>query len=131
MNVSTPSLPPSVNACALVIECTLSGLGNHTGCQPAGVAEHRDLLAANMAAVILVGTVTNTLTLAALPYAIFRWLPARPSVPRYPAQFPWLGGGSTVLLLHLSLCDFLYCTLGLPFLLSTLLHGHFEYGRLA
>ena len=39
------------------------------------------------------------------------------------ARFAHLWSGTTVLQLHLSLCDLLYCLLGLPVLLSVYHHG--------
>ena len=46
---------------------------------------------------------------------------------RYPDSFPWLGGTSSVLILHLSLCDFLYCSTGLPVFLSIFINGYFTW----
>ena len=55
-----------------VIECTTSGSGNYSGCQPEIISEHKTAFIANIAAIILVGTSTNILTLLAIPYAQFK-----------------------------------------------------------
>ena len=47
------------------------------------------------------------------------------SKPRYPDKVPELNTNTAILILHLSLTDFLYCLLGLPFIISTLQYGYF------
>ena len=47
--------------------------------------------------------------------------------PRYPGEVPDLSSNTAILILHLSLTDFLYCLLGLPFVLATLHHGYFPW----
>ena len=44
---------------------------------------------------------------------------------RYPDEVPELNTSKAILILHLSLTDFLYCTLGLPFIVATLHYGYF------
>ena len=44
---------------------------------------------------------------------------------RYPDKFPEVSTSKAILILHLSLTDFLYCTLGLPLIVATLYHGYF------
>ena len=44
---------------------------------------------------------------------------------RYPDKVPELKTSKAILIFHLSLTDFLYCTLGLPFIVATLHYGYF------
>ena len=44
---------------------------------------------------------------------------------RYPDKVPELKTSKAILIFHLSLTDFLYCTLGLPFIVATLYYGYF------
>ena len=44
---------------------------------------------------------------------------------RYPDEVPELSTSKAILILHLSLTDFLYCTLGLPLIVVTLYFGYF------
>ena len=46
---------------------------------------------------------------------------------RYPDRVPELKTSKAILIFHLSLTDFLYCTLGLPFIVATLHYGYFPY----
>ena len=45
--------------------------------------------------------------------------------PRYPDKVPELNTNTAILILHLSLTDFLYCLLALPFIIVTVNHGYF------
>jgi hypothetical protein len=47
------------------------------------------------------------------------------TVSRYWERFPWLRTSTTTFILHLSLCDFLYCIVGLPLIVSNIENGHF------
>ena len=44
---------------------------------------------------------------------------------RYPDRVPDINTSWALLILHLSLCDLLYCVLGLPFIIDTLQYGYF------
>ena len=46
-------------------------------------------------------------------------------ISRYPDKVPELRTSKAILIFHLSLTDFLYCTLGLPFIVATLHYGYF------
>ena len=49
-----------------------------------------------------------------------------PNFQRYWKQFSWLSNDITIFLLHLALCDLLYCTGGLPVFVSIFIHGYFK-----
>jgi len=86
-------------------------------CQDKRVRENRDYFVANIVVVTLVGTSTNLFNLISFAYVYFA----------YPGQFPWMSERRSLLLLHLSFCDLLYCTVGLPPFLSIFSNGFF-YG---
>ena len=128
------------------LDCTTSSLsGNFSGCHSDEIKRSKAVFIANAATVISIGAPANLITLLALPYVRLRWaflqkkkicnrrgqiqrtnfyFPNIP-VPRYPDEVPDLYTNTAILILHLSLTDFLYCILGLPFILATLYHGYF------
>lgn len=61
------------NPCVMAVECTTSGSGNHTGCQPEEIANNKIFFIVNTSAVMVVGTLGNLLTLLAIPYVALRW----------------------------------------------------------
>ena len=63
--------------------------------------------------VMVVGTLGNLLTLAAIPYMR----------SRYPAEFSLLQLPVTDLLINLSVCDLVYCGLGLPHMIHGMVVG--------
>ena len=69
-----------------------------------------------LAMVGLVGLVGNILTLLALPYVR----------RKYGDQFSVLQSSTTILLLHLSLCDLLYITVGFTHFIHVLILGIVE-----
>jgi len=84
-------------------------------CQDKRVRENGGFFVANSLVVILVGTFTNLFNLVAFAYIYFA----------YPGKFPWMSDRRVLLLLHLSLCDLLYCTIGLPPFVSIFSNGFF------
>ena len=44
---------------------------------------------------------------------------------RYPDKFPWMSNRKPLLLLHLSFCDLLYCSIGVPPFVSIFVNGFF------
>ena len=51
---------------------------------------------------------------------------------RYPStrfKYPWITNPITILILHLSFCDLLYCLFGLPFLTLPPLYGYFPFSK--
>ena len=101
---------------ALSLACTTSNSGNKDHCLADSIKEHRTAFLANIIIIMVVGCIGNLLTLAALPYA---WLYHR-------AKFPTLYTPIAVLIVHLSLCDLLYCILGLSLQVSILANGYFK-----
>ena len=111
------TLTTSATECkALSLACTSSHPGSKEHCLLDSIKEHRTGFLANIIIIMVVGFLGNLLTLAALPYA---WL-------YHSARFPTLPSSTTVLLLHLSLCDVLYCLLGLSVQVSILVNGYFK-----
>ena len=49
-----------------------------------------------------------------------------PNFLRYWKQFSWLSNDITIFLLHLALCDLLYCAGGLPVFVSIFINGYFK-----
>merc|ERR1712156_196209 len=98
------------------LECTTSSPSlNFSGCHPEDIVQNKEFFIANLAIVILIGAPANLVTLMALPYVRLR----------YPDKVPELKTSKAILILHLSLTDFLYCTIGLPFIVATLHYGYF------
>ena len=67
--------------------------------------------------VMIVGTVGNILTLAAITYVKFK----------YPTEFLFLQFSVTKLLINLSVCDLIYCMVGLPHMIHGQLTGKNMY----
>ena len=113
MNVSNTS----VFICESASHCTSDSLSvlDRDSCQPAVLRESstRVLLLLNIISVIDLGGCGNLLTLAAIIHCRVR----------HQARFVHLWTGTTILQLHLSLCDLLYCLLGLPVFISVYHHG--------
>ena len=63
--------------------------------------------------VMVVGSLGNLLTLAAIPYVR----------RRYPAEFSLLQLPVTDLLINLSVCDLIYCSFGLPHMVHGMVIG--------
>ena len=70
---------------------------------PVSWKEDSGAFVANIVLVIVSGVAGSAFTLAAIPYAAFRLKERFPGVCTY----------TTHLLLHISLCDLLYCLLGM------------------
>lgn len=85
-------------------------------CQDERVRENRGYFVANSALVILVGTSTNLFNLISFIYVYFT----------SPGTFPWMSERRVLLLLHLSVCDLLYCLVGLPPFVSIFSNGFFS-----
>jgi len=90
--------------CSQDEECRNPGFCQHISCHYPHVAEFRSLFMTNTVAVIVVSIVGNLLTLIAVPYVRLK----------YWREYPWLGSTTTALILHLNLCNLLYCITGLP-----------------
>ena len=66
--------------------------------------EHPEWFIINICVIMFIGIVGNLFALISVKYVSVK----------YKSQFPDLLTLPTVLLLHLSFCDLLYCSLGLP-----------------
>ena len=77
---------------------------NGSNCMPASWREDSDLFVSNIILIVLVGASGSAFTLTAVPYAAFK----------LGDRFLGVWTYTTNLLLHISLCDLLYCLLGLP-----------------
>ena len=85
-------------------------MGNNSFYMPPSWKEDSTLFVTNIVLIMIIGVFGNLLTLITVPYAAC-W---------HKDKFPRLWSPTTILLLHLSLCDLLYCLLGLPmFLIGT------------
>jgi len=84
-------------------------------CQEKRVRENRNYFVANSMLVILVGTFTNLFNLISFVYVYFV----------HGGKFPWMSERRVLLLLHLSVCDLLYCIVGLPPFVSIFSNGFF------
>ena len=77
---------------------------------PVSWREDPALFVTNIILVMIIGVFGSLITLITVPY----------SACRHEDKFPNIWSPTTILLLHMSLCDLLYCLLGLPmFLIST------------
>ena len=130
--LSSPSLSTSANitntseplggGCTNSVRCTSSPVTSlawkEEHCVPPSIQAHRTPFLVNLVVIMIVGILGNLLTLVAFPYAWFH----------YSASFPFLSSTAStmVLLLHLALCDLLYCAIGLPVQTSIYLNGFFK-----
>ena len=73
-----------------------------SSCMPASWREDSGAFVANIVLVMAAGTAGSAFTLAAVPYAALG----------HKDKFPGVWTYTTHLLLHISLCDLLYCILG-------------------
>ena len=69
----------------------------------------------NQVLILIIGGGGNLLTLVSVPYAYFK----------YRSMFPYLWNSVTLLMLHLSLCDFLYIVIGVPTYIVVYIYGYF------
>lgn len=90
-------------------------------CQPESIKKSsiRIPVLINIIAIIIIGGFGNLLTILSIAHARLR----------YASMFPALWNSTTILMLHLSLCDFLYCTLGLPVFISVYYHGFLPHSE--
>ncbi|XP_023326208.1 protein trapped in endoderm-1 isoform X2 [Eurytemora carolleeae] len=72
----------------------------------------------NIFCIIAIGGMGNLLLILSVIYVFFRY-------PATRCKYPWLKNPLTILILHLSFCDFLYCIFGLPFLTLPTIYGYF------
>eukprot|EP00092_Neocalanus_flemingeri_P011188 GFUD01012052.1.p1 GENE.GFUD01012052.1~~GFUD01012052.1.p1 ORF type:complete len:386 (-),score=63.12 GFUD01012052.1:152-1309(-) len=100
--------------CDAALACTTSGTGSQAHCLPDSIKENKTIFITNIIFIIIIGTIGNLLTLFALPYAKIC----------YSQRFTSLSSSTTILLLHLALCDLLYCLLGLTVHASIYTNGH-------
>jgi len=100
---------PEQEHCLNAFRCTSSDSTTNVtwkqeNCVPKSIRDSRVSFIFNLAIIFIVGLIGNILTLAAFPYA---WIYYRSSFPGVPSSI-------TVLILHLALCDLLYCIIGMP-----------------
>jgi hypothetical protein len=69
--MSSPTMA-AVNACVMAIECTTTGAGDYTGCQPEGIGDYKELFIANSLAILVIGSIGNLITLIAILYVRFK-----------------------------------------------------------
>ena len=111
-----PTLLLSVIVPALAENCTTDGLVKAEHCVPQIIKENKSIFLFNIVIIILIGTFGNLLTLLALPYARYY----------YHKRFSLLTSSTTILLLHLALCDLCYLIFGLPVQASILNDGRLK-----
>jgi hypothetical protein len=115
-----PSTLAGAVTCQNARDCTNSGSASFewrsNNCVPDTIKSSLTIFIVNIVLVIIIGTVGNLLTLLAIPYARLY----------YSHRFPRLSSPLTILLLHLALCDLLYCLLGLPVQASILGNGYLK-----
>jgi len=101
--------------CASAIECTLDGLQeDRDQCLPQIVKDYRVVAIVNIALVIIIGGLGNLLTIIAICSARIR----------HKKKFEHLWNSTTVLMLNLSLSDFLFCFFGLPVFIAIYYYGY-------
>ena len=110
------------DGCIDSVRCTNSPVTNLTWkqdhCVPPSIQDHSTPFLLNLVVIMVVGIGGNVVTLVAFPYAWFY----------YSESFPFLSSTAStmVLILHLALCDLLYCAIGLPVQTSIYLNGFFK-----
>ena len=106
----------SVLGSALAENCTSDGEIQADNCVPQIIMDYKTIFIFNIVIIILIGTFGNLLTLLALPYAR----------NYYHKRFSLLTSSTTILLLHLALCDLCYLIFGLPVQASILNDGRLK-----
>ena len=111
------------------------------------IRDHRVFFVFNLAIVFIVGVIGNMLTLLAFPYALVYYKSSFPMVLNFTIIIPTtisintfaitsaihgnitdkVTSSITVLILHLALCDLLYCIVGLPNQMSIYTNGYLKY----
>jgi len=107
LNVS--NLTFDSGSCVSATGCTLDGYQEDIeSCLPQVVKNYKVLAIINIVMIIIVGGFGNLLTIVAICVARIR----------HKIKFEHLWNSTTILMLNLSLCDLLYCVLGLPVFIS-------------
>jgi len=110
----------SVLGSALAENCTSDGEIQGDNCVPQIIMDYKTIFIFNIVIIILIGTFGNLLTLLALPYARYY----------YRRRFSHLSSSTTILLLHLALCDLCYLVLGLSVQAWIFNNGHLNASEL-
>ena len=106
--------------CDSWVNCTSSvATLDRSHCQPEDIKQDsmRLPVLANLATVMTIGGVGNTLTLLAIPYCYVM----------HKERFKAIWNMTTVLMLHLSFCDLMYCLFGLPIFFELYYKGFFDH----
>jgi len=109
--------------CTSITQCTADSRFENSSrktCLPDILQDsnHRILFSVNIIIIMVIGILGNGTTLIAVPYAYFR----------YRDDYVSMWSPVTFLMLHLSFCDLLYATLGLPSFLLIYSYGYFPLG---
>ena len=113
--------------CISYINCTMTEFRpNWTEfcCQPTSVRNTRSFMLSVLGIVIFTGTVCNIITILTFFYLYF--FPQRIK-RKFNQEFTMTEDPVFLLILHLSICDFLHCIAGLPTYWSVYYYGYFPY----
>ena len=116
-------------SCTPFINCTGSEfISNWTEfcCQPEAVKNTRYWMLSIIGMVGVVGTFCNILTICTFGYLYF--FPVRIK-KKFGQEFAMTKDPVFLLILHLSLCDLLYCLSGLPTYWDVYYHGYYPYSH--
>jgi len=105
-------------SCVPSTGCTLDGFDgfqeDRDHCVPQIAKDYKVLVISNIILVIIFGGFGNLFNIIAICVARFR----------HRKKFEHLWNSTTILMLNLSLCDLLFCFLGLPVFISIYYHGY-------
>ena len=107
-------------SCNSWINCTSSiSTTDKDHCQPDSITRGSTKIPVliNLFFIIIFGSIGNTLTLISIPYCLIR----------YTKEFNSLRNMTTLLILHLSFCDLVYCLFGLPLFFELYYKGFFDH----
>ena len=93
-------------------------------CQPPSVRSSRPLMLFVIVGVGTVGTVCNFITISSF---IYLYCFSKRIKKKFGQEFTMIKDPVFFLVLNLSICDFLYCVIGLPSYWSIYYHGYFPY----
>ena len=116
----SPTYENLSSQCNTWVNCTSSmAVIDRSHCQPEDIREDftRLPVLVNIATIMLIGGGGNMLTLVAIPYCYVK----------HRKTFAALWNMTTILILHLSLCDLMYCLFGLPLFFELYYKGFFDH----
>ena len=126
--------------CVSATSCT-TDVDHHDrdSCQPQSLKDYKTVAIINIVLIIIIGGLGNLLTIVSICLCRLRYLHGHKYnsiclfylvyLFRHKKKYNHLWNSTTVLMLNLSIGDFLYCILGLPVFISVYSHGFLPHSE--